>query len=124
MTLRLVEMHRLYPLFAMHDVATTPILEAGRLYALSWTSGDERLFATAVCEDRAGEGLFFRIPRATDFEGARGITGPSLAAVLFSKNEAALAATDVCVSFFDLGSEAQDQSVMVQKGPISCSSIW
>jgi hypothetical protein len=121
--LRLAELHGVYPLFVMHDAAMPPI-EAGRVCTLSWKWVDEDVSATTVCESGPGEGLFFRIPRATDFEGVRGITGPALAAFLFSKNEASVAITDIRVSPSDLCAELQDDRRMFVDGLVCCSSIW
>jgi hypothetical protein len=88
MTLRLVELHGLYPLFVMCD-SCAPKVNAGQVCTVSWQWLNETVVATVVCEGRAAEeGFFFRIPGAKDVEGARGIAGPALAAILFSKNDA------------------------------------
>lgn len=68
--------------------AQTPRIEGGRVCTLSWRWVGEDVSATVVCESRIGEGMFFRIPHATDFEGVQGITGPVLAAYLFANSEA------------------------------------
>ena len=121
--LRLVEMHGLYPLFVM-QCPQTPRIEGGRVCTLSWRWVDEDVSTTVVCESRIGEGIFFRIPHATDFEGVRGITGPFLAAYLFSKSEASVAVTDVRVSPSDLCAALRDESLTFEEGLLSCSSIW
>jgi len=90
MTLRLVELHGLYPLFEIRD-SCAPEVNVGQVFIVSWQWSDETVVATVVCEDRAAEdGFFFRIPSAKDVEGATGISGPALAAILFSKNDAIL----------------------------------
>ena len=121
--LRLVEMHGLYPLFVM-QCAQTPRIEGGRVCTLSWRWVDEDVSATVVFESRIGDGMFFRIPHAKDFEGVRGITGPVLAACLFAKSEASVVVTDVRVSPLELCAVLREEGLTFKEGLLSCSSIW
>ena len=123
MMLHLVEMHGIYPLFVMRG-APMPRIEGGRVCTLSWKWVDEDVSATVVCESRIGEGMFFRIPHATDFEGVRGITGPALAACLLAKSEASVAVTDVRVTPLDVSAARQEERPTFKEGLLLCSSIW
>ena len=87
--LRLSEMSATYPLFCLRGFAG---VTRGVPLELSWKGRDgETATAIVVPEDVVGSDVYVRVANPRDLSRARGVSGPSLAARLFTRSDGTLA---------------------------------